>query len=251
MKKGIGNLLLVSGLVLSLSLPIEAAEASGSVTFTSDGVMDKNDLNEKQWLKSVGSMQPGDTFTVEMSIANKNKESTNWYFSDEIISSLQKAEEENRLGGGYGYRIRYSGPSGERTLYESKLLGGSSEVVDTSGLQDRNSGLRDYVFLDTLKKDQSGIVSLEVVLDGDTQGNDYQAKAAELAMQFATELTDQEPARGEDKVIRETKTNRVTRRVNTAAAVKRLPWLLMSGISGLILLILAFFGIKERKKEEE
>lgn len=122
MKKGIGNLLLVSGLVLSLSLPIEAAEASGSVTFTADGVMDKNDLNEKQWLKSVGSMQPGDTFTVEMSIANKNKESTNWYFSDEIISSLQKAEEENRLGGGYGYRIRYSGPSGSVLCMKASFL---------------------------------------------------------------------------------------------------------------------------------
>ena len=104
------------------------------------------------------------------------------------------------------------------------------------------------MFLDTLNNNQSGVVSLEIALDGETQGNDYQETMAEVAMQFATEVSDTEPKREADRVIHTTKKNRI---VNTSTLTNRLPWLLVSGISGALLLILALFGIKERKKEED
>lgn len=244
MKKKIGNLILMAGLVSSLTLPVVAADTNGIVTFTKEGQMSENDLDKKVYLEEIANMQPGDSRTIEMQVKNDYAKSTNWYLSNEVIQSLQGADAERDLGGGYEYRLSYEGPSGSTTLYESRALGGNGY----EGLHEAANGLDDYVFLDTLDPNQSGIVKLDIVLDGETQGNDYQEKIAEVALQFATEINDNEPKRETDKVIHETKKNRI---VNTSTLTNRLPWLIVSAISGMILLILAFFGMKERKKEDD
>ena len=243
MKKKIGNLLLMAGLVSSLTLPVMAKDLSGTVTFTKNEEMDYNDP-DKKLLGNIADMQPGDSTTIQMRVVNDFSKPTNWYLSNEVVQSLQEADAERTLGGGYEYRLTDEGPTGSRTLYESKSLGGQGQA----GLMEAAEGLEDYVFLDTLNNNQSGVVSLEIALDGETQGNDYQETMAEVAMQFATEVSDTEPKREADRVIHTTKKNRI---VNTSTLTNRLPWLLVSGISGALLLILALFGIKERKKEED
>ena len=58
------------------------------------------------------------------------------------------------------------------------------------GLKEATSSLKEYFYLDTLSRNQSGVITLEVALDGETQGNDYQDTLADLQMEFAVELRD-------------------------------------------------------------
>lgn len=252
MKKRIGNLILMAGLVSCLSLPVMAADADlyGQVSFTKDGKMSESDLNSQGLLGQIANMQPGDSKTIEMRVVNDYAKSTNWYLSNEVIQSLQEADAERSLGGGYGYKLSYEGPTGSTILYESKALGGSGfEGLHEMNIVDKdrqNDDIDKFVFLDTLNNNQSGVVSLEISLDGETQGNDYQEKIAEVALQFATEIADPGTVQEKDKVVHKTEKKRV---VNTSTLTNRLPWLVLSAVSGLILLILAFFGLRERKKE--
>ena len=111
MKKRIGNLILMAGLVSCLSLPVMAADADlyGQVSFTKDGKMSESDLNSQVLLGQIANMQPGDSTTIEMRVVNDYAKSTNWYLSNEVIQSLQEADAERSLGGGYGYKLSYEG----------------------------------------------------------------------------------------------------------------------------------------------
>lgn len=123
-----------------------------------------------------------------------------------------------------------------------RSLGGNGQ----EGLLEANDGLNDYFYLGNLAPGEKGKVNLEIALDGETQGNDYQRTMAEVAMQFATEIADPGTVKEEDKVVHKTEKKRI---VNTSTLTNRLPWLLLSAASGLVLLILAILGLKERKKE--
>ena len=243
MKNKIRNSILLAGMLALNPLPVLAEETSGTVIFTKDEKMNYSDLNQKIYLDEIANMQPGDTTTISMDMANQYAKATNWYMNNSIIKSLQEADNEKTLGGGYEYRLTYVDPDGQtRTLYESTALGGK----DQEGLLEANDGLNDYFYLGNLAPGEKGKVNLEIALDGETQGNDYQRTMAEVAMQFATEIADPGTVKEEDKVVHKTEKKRI---VNTSTLTNRLPWLLLSAASGLVLLILAILGLKERKKE--
>ena len=114
--------------------------------------------------------------------------------TSKIVSSL---EEGTARDGAYTYRLWYkNNTSGKETeIFNSNRVGGDS----SSGLMEINKALKEdydkngekYFYLDNLSRGQGGQIFLNIELDGETQGNAYQDRLADLKMNFAVQVAEQ------------------------------------------------------------
>lgn len=250
MRRKIGTLLLAACLLASATMTAYAETSYGNadwaVTFTKDKKMESNfktaDLND-----AIYGIQPGDNVIITLELKNENDTATDWYMTNEVLYSLEDRSANKETGGGvYTYKLKYTGPDGEEeTLFDSDTVGGENESGAGEGLHQATDALSDYFFLDTLKKGQSSKIMLEVALDGDTQGNDYQNTLADLQMNFAVELntsgTDtQNPNPGTRGNI-----------VRTGDEMSLTPFIVAACVTGTLLLLFAFCAQMEREKEKK
>lgn len=266
---------LLSGLMIfGLVLPVHAetfyGDDSWNVTFTSEKEMVSSfttaDINDV-----IGGMQPGDNVIITLELKNENPTSTDWYMQNEVLYSLEDRSANSQTGGGaYTYRLLYTDKNGTvTTLFDSDTVGGES-VDDTinsmgQGLHAATNALKDYFYLDTVHNGEGGRITLEVALDGETQGNHYQDTLADLQMEFAVELRDDLPDRptpdpgDPPEPVDENEPGepdnpgggRGTNVVKTGDE-SQLPLLTaISGITGLVLLIYCIYCFREHKKEKE
>ena len=197
MKKELFGLLLALLVLLSLPAaafaddpPIEVS-LEGAV-FTGEGKMN---FDARSTIRSqLSGLQPGDTMILHIPVYNDNAETTDWYMKNWVQESLEdKSANHNTEGGGYTYRLIYTGPGttgGGDVLYDSERVGGDDPVPGREGLHEATGSLEDYFFLDTLRTGQGGEVVLTLSLDGESQGNDYQDTLGILNFQFAVEMGD-------------------------------------------------------------
>lgn len=196
MRKKILGLLLVAGLVASMPMAAYAETSHGSskwkVSFTENKEMETNfkssDLDEV-----IYGMQPGDTAVLKMNLENQNATTTDWYMTNKILYSLEDRSQNSETGGGaYTYKLVYADKDGKKNvLFDSETVGGEGASKAGEGLRQATDALEDYMYLDTLAKGQRGSLTLQVGLDGETQGNDYQDTLADLQMNFAVELNEE------------------------------------------------------------
>lgn len=281
MKKKMLSLMLLVGLLVSGTMTAYADDTDTSgkdaprgdwnVTFTQNGEMTGN-LNVEEINNRMAAMEPGDEIEVSVVLTNTNSSTTYWHMKNNVKRSMEKGDQPDDTvdasGGGYTYRLVYEDAAGEIVLYSNERVGGE----DKDGLLELQSDerLKEYFYLGTLASGQSGTVKLTVGLDGETQGNSYQGKAANLLMQFAVELAPQTPGGGgggkthHRTITREVVNNEViyldedgvplaqtTDIVKTSDEMKLYPYILAACISGSLLLLFAVLGFADRKKEEE
>ena len=187
--------LLLMVLVLCFNTKVFADELSGSdnwlCEFTSEKQMVSN-FNTGSFVDVLENMQPGDTAYFKVNIKNSYSVATDWYMTNEIIETLEDASEVASEGG-YTYLLVYHYPENRnqtkkvRVLYNNYDVGMTTQE-DLYGLYEATDSLQDYFYLDTLYSGETGYITLEVSLDGETQGNDYQDTLAKLQMNFAIEL---------------------------------------------------------------
>lgn len=232
MKKKVFALLLVLMLALSFSATAFADHFDGAagwtVTFTSDAKMASN-FSSGSVQDAISALQPGDDITLTITLANEYKDSVDWYMMNTIIKSLE--DSASASGGAYTYVLNYKGSDGDTELYNSNKVGGNLDGKSApEGLHEVDSSLKDYFYLETMASGKTGIVTLNVALEGETQGNSYQKTIADLTMRFAAEIT---PTRTVVRTGDETN-------VNTNYIVM--------GVAGLLALALAVDGMVQRKK---
>lgn len=252
--------------VLSASFPVRAETFYGDegwkVSFTEDKRMDSSfttaDINDV-----VGGMQPGDNVIITLNLKNENSATTDWYMQNEVLYSLEDRSANSETGGGaYTYRLLYTDKDGTvQTLFDSDTVGGETgTTVDETlsrieGLHGATSALKDYFYLDTVHNGEGGSITLEVALDGETQGNSYQDTLADLQMNFAVELREGQPSNpNPPQPVDDTNptpapnTGRGTGIVRTGDE-SRLPLLAgISGVTGLLLLIYCIYCFREHRK---
>ncbi len=248
MRRKIWKLLLAVSLLASMAMTAYAETSHGNpdwaVTFTSEKKMVSNfktaDLNDV-----ILGIQPGDNVIITLALKNENNTATDWYMTNEVLYSLEdRSANAGTSGGAYTYKLAYTGPDGEEDiLFDSDTVGGEGASGAGEGLRQATDALSDYFFLDTLKKGQSGKVVLEIALDGDTQGNDYQDTLADLQMNFAVELntggTDTpNPGRRGDIV-------------KTGDEMTLTPFIIVACVTGTLLLLFVFYAQREREKEHK
>ena len=217
----------------------------GTVWFNSDGKTMDNDFQKNLTDKNVETalkermrqLQPGDDVTFVINLRNDYSKATNWYMTSTIVDSL---EEGTAKDGAYTYYLRYvnnTNSSKNRDIFRSEAVGGDS----SSGLMGVNSALKEdysrngekYFYLDNLAKGQGGQVLLTVALDGETQGNAYQDRLADLKMNFAVQIEDQ-------------KTPSNSNAPKTGDENNLLPYYIIMVISGLLFLYFALDSYTDR-----
>ncbi|MBO5556851.1 MAG: hypothetical protein J5927_06665 [Oscillospiraceae bacterium] len=232
MKKRVFSLLLT--LLLLASLGATAWAENGKVwhvTFTSAAKME-SDFKSSAIDEAIGAMEPGDSASFTVELANKHSKTTDWYMSNKVLKTLESTGYGIISGGAYSYRLVYVSPTGaENVLFDSDKVGGEVQDAGRQGLQEATSNLEDYFYLDTLTTGQKASVKLTVTLEGETQGNDYQNTRANIQLNFAVELRDTKQA------------------VKTGDDTNLLPLYGAMIGSGILFLILAIDSVRQRRRE--
>ena len=190
-------IVLTALLVLSLAGTAMADHLSGkdnwSVTFTEAEKLESN-FSKDAYADEVKQLQPGDDITFTVNLDNKNPHTVDWYMSNKVLSSLEDRDADAE-GGGYSYKLTYDGPNNSLVLYDSETVGGDTTGQGAlEGMKSATDALDEFLYLDTLSTGDSGVVTLVVGLDGETQGNAYMTTLADLKMNFAVELDTSAPA---------------------------------------------------------
>ena len=167
-----------------------------------------------------------------------------------VDRTLEEAGFNLTNGGAYSYRLTYQRydknhyallgshydvsndsqhkSGAEQVLYDSDDVGGENSInARTQGLREATTNLEDYFLLDTLNSHESGLVTLTVRFEGETQGNVYQNTVADIKMQFAVELANN------------TTTTTTRTAVKTGDETNLIPYYIGMVVAGLIFLYLA------------
>lgn len=264
--------LLSSLVAFSFAIPAQAETYYGDenwkVAFTSEDKMESS-FNTADINDVIGGMQPGDNVIITLNLKNENRTITDWYMRNEVLYSLEdRSTNKETSGGAYTYRLVYTDKDGEvNTLFDSDTVGGESADDTISrmgeGLKSATNALKDYFYLDTLAKGAGGVVTLEVALDGETQGNHYQDTLADLQMDFAVELRDtprggggggggtpDTPGTPNTPDTPGSTTSR-TGVVRTGDDNQIVLFSVISGVTGLLLLLYCIYNLRAYRKRRE
>lgn len=268
-KKILTYILLAGMLVLNpATAHAETLTTESNVSFTADNKL-AADYTSAEMNDAVYNLQPGDDITITLNLKNDNPSAANWYMTNEVLQSLEETAGSNATGGAYEYELIYTGPDGaQEVLFTSDTVGGENSGSRV-GLKGATSGLEDYLYLDTLSPGQQGVITLRVALDGETEGNAYQNTLARLQMNFAVDTTtvnnrtvtevvedNGNPGDGDGNgngngnASDANGSGARTGIVRTSDERNMLPYFIAAAVSGLLLLLLAVFSLKERKKQK-
>lgn len=189
MKRRIACFALAGLVAWGSAVPAHAEDYKGGegwkVEFTGDGM--GSNFQSSALSDAVYALQPGDSVMLSLALVNGDSHGTDWYMTNEVLSSLEDSQSMAN-GGAYAYRLAYTNSQGEEAvLYSSESVGGEKDTGAGEGLREATDSLDEFFYLDRLEAGASGTVTLEVVLDGETQGNTYQNTLASLQMNFAVE----------------------------------------------------------------
>ena len=192
MKRKFAAFLLILCLMLALPVAANAETLNGAsdwvVTFTTANRIVSN-FGESAIDDTLRNMQPGDTANFKITVLNSGGKTIDWYMMNSVIKSLEDSSIAS--GGAYSYILTYTPSAGTgRELYNSNTVGGENSPAGAGeGLNEINrTELKDWIFLEQMATGRSGVVNLQVSLEGESQANVYQDTMADLRMRFAAEI---------------------------------------------------------------
>ena len=246
MKKRLFSFLL-AGIILIGLVPSALAEVKdGYVTFNQNAKMVEENFDVYQVFDG---LEPGDSGTYNVHITNKYPSTTRWYMSNSVLKSL---EENGISGGSYKYTLTYTNPSGKINILYPKTAEeqmndpssiddveknakpiGNNAGDDRIGLKEATEDLEKFFLLDTLNPNETGLVTLMVRFEGETDDNSYQNTMAQIKMNFAAEIVP-------------TGSNRTVRAVKTGDENNLVPYYVGMIVAGLLFLYLALDAFTDR-----
>jgi len=222
----------VLALTAIMAVPVFAESFNGEkdweTTFTEGGTL----TNTFVTTDVIRQLQPGDDLTLTIKTIHNYAQESDWFISNEVTKTLEEGAQAS--GGAYEYVLTFNGPGGEKVLYNSATVGG---VDSSEGLKDATNAMEDYIFLDTMKKGDTGTVTLKVTLDGETEMNAYQNTLGNLKINFAVET--EEPAREVRKIVK------------TGDETNNFPFFMAIIICGAVVLVIAIILLKKRKENAQ
>ncbi len=167
----------------------QAKEQDLSWTVTYNGGESFSTTGEGANKSTIEDAMPGDTLTYNVTYANNATTAQDFYLSTSVLSSLEdnsiNGGSSSATGGAYTYKITYTAPGkGAKTIFDSETIGGDNTAKE--GLNQASGSNGSFVNVGTLAQGQSGVVTLTIKLDGNTQDNSYMATLAKLGFQFGT-----------------------------------------------------------------
>lgn len=187
MKKRIGCLILAALMLTGVAATALADDYKGKDGWKAEftgGAIESN-FTSSAFAEEITSLQPGDRIEIKIAVRNNSDRDTDWYMSNEVLQSLEDSSPAK--GGAYTYVLTWQGSGEPNTLYSSESVGGESVSAAGTGLHEATDNLEQFFYLDHLKKGGEGYITLQVALNGETQGNSYQNTLARLQLNFAVE----------------------------------------------------------------
>lgn len=226
-----------------------------TVTYTAEGKMEDN-YSAEEYIDQVSKLQPGDTIIFSVNCKHQNSQSADWYMQNEVFKTLEEQSPVMEAKyGAYTYKLRYeSTDTGvSKILYDSNTVGGDVADGGEEGLAEATSALSpsDYIYLDRLSKGNTAKVTLEVGLDGETEGNAYFDTLAKLKIRFAVEPVTADSSTTTDDGKPSTTPSDSRTWVKTGDDTNLFPFYVAMCVSGTLLLILFIVGVRERRKETQ
>lgn len=193
--------ILLASCVLALSLGAascfaESTTIDGEATFNGNEI--QSTLDSGEVVKAFNDLQPGDDITVRVKYRNDYSEDTDWYMANETVQTLEKTDAARKVvegtgtaeNGGYTYSIVNTDKNGKDTvLFSNEEVGGDAKPGGMEGLEQATNALDDWFYIQTLGKGQSGVITMKVAFEGETEVNDYMDTDGEVLVRFAVELT--------------------------------------------------------------
>ena len=211
------------------------------VHFTGDKM--ESNFENKTVSDELATIQPGDSIELKVQLKNSDKGETDWYMTNEIIQTLEEAQ-ESAEGGAYEYKLTYVGSDNtEKVLYNSDTVGGEGSSKTGEGLKELGNSTEKYFYLGRLASNRTGTVHLTIGIEGETQGNGYQLTLAKLRMNFAVEKVSAGKTITKNKIVKTTKT------VKTGDTARVLLFCVLALISGLILLAYGIYTYNKNTKK--
>ena len=214
-------------------------------------ILDDSSFNAEEIDEKLGAMQPGDRIIFTITLNNRKSIATRWYMENEVMRSMERLATDT---GAYSYKLSYNGS----IINNSEDLGGATDSGDSAnGMTPATTGLEDFFELGSIPGGGRGLVTLEIELEGESQGNSYQNAEARLRFHFAVDETGTTPiptaAPGRNVTLAPTLS---ALRGNTSTIVKTgdesrsLLYFTMAGIAGVVLLVLAIIATKRQKEKQ-
>ena len=187
MRNKYGCLAMAVLLIAGSAFPVHAEEYTGrddwKAQFT--GKKLESNFESADLAEAIYALQPGDQITIQLALENQHNKPTDWYMTNEVLSSLEDSQ-SSASGGAYTYELTYVNHKGETsTLYSSENVGGEKSSAAGEGLHEVTDNMDEFFYLDRLASGENGQIGLKVALDGETQGNGYQNTLAKLQLAFA------------------------------------------------------------------
>ena len=240
-------MILLTAIVLTVGMtavPVMAKSSSYNGSCYFDGKKIVSDFSSSKIADKVTALQPGDKVQFKVKYTNKHNEKTNWYLSNEVLQTLEKADAARKVpkgtgtpeNGGYTYSLIHTDKKDNKTtIFSNEEVGGEAKPAQMEGLEQATNATKDWFFIQTLDEGESGELELTVAFEGETEVNDYMDTDGGLALRFAVELKN---GNG-DKVVSTPQTGDDSSML--------IPFLIMLA-AGTALLILA---LAKRRREEE
>ncbi len=202
-------MILLAGLVLAFGMSTSAVMAESTTLIGEahfNGKAISSTFADGEMEKAVSDLQPGDEVTFKVKYQNDYEKSTDWYMTNEVIQTLEKADAARKVlegtgtpeNGGYTYKLIHKDKNGKKTvLFSNAKVGGEAKPANMQGLEQATNALDDWFFIQTLKQGEYGELTLNIAFEGETEVNDYMDTDGGVSLRFAVELT--KPAGKSDK----------------------------------------------------
>lgn len=240
MKKRIITICAVMLLALTSSVTALADDLKGEsgwrVIF--DGSKMDSNFSSSKIDEQLNRVEPGDSIELTMNLKNNYNGQVDWYMKNEVLETLEATDDIS--GAGYDYTLTYTDKDGQATtLFASKKFGGDGRYNGV-GLKGATTSLDDYFYLDRMGNGDTGVITLNVKLDGPGTRNVYQNTLARLQMDFAAEIAET----GSGNRAADTR-----RTVRTGDQSRILLYIVLTLAAGLILLVIAVKRLREERGE--
>ena len=179
-----------------------AAAESNAVTFEGNSSKYFSVLDSQT--SEFGSMEPGGENTLDITLTNSSSDEMKFYMSASLLEDI--AQQGASKTAVYDFDIT---KNGEGDAFFQATISGGADTGKGANISLGKEYLTEdnNILLDTLKKGESSQITVRLALDGDSVGNDYQAKSGQFQFVFSAEIPD--TPKGETKTVYKTVTNYV------------------------------------------
>lgn len=242
------------GMILTLMLgfsTVSYAADTPTVTFDGSADLKYNYEDTSNFGMNFNDMMPGETKSQDIILQNTFDHTVDFYMKSEAIQAF----EDLKSASGAAYQVKLTVTKGQeiQTIYGGSADNGGAWIGgDMSGLRDMNGNVTEWFMVATLAKGESAVITLNVMLDGETHTNDYQDAQGVFQFEFRASYDDpevitkvvQEP----DKVVSKEKAGTVVTRVKTGDMTVILPYVIAAAAAAFLIIVIIWRKKKQGQK---